>query len=214
MENKTRCSAIIGFAAVLLAGLLSSCNGVLSGLPGKFNLVAGNFFAARGMNIDAISAYLAAKKEPLVAPWADYGLGTCYLAMNQMAAALKRFEAAEKEAACFPAESTRKLRFSLAYNSGVARFRLNDFTGSAEEFKDALEAENDRVDAKRNLELALLSLNRTEKAEKKARTQTSVKQTPDEKEARDILFNFLRTKEVNHWKSRTWDGRNETGPDY
>jgi Ca-activated chloride channel family protein len=191
-----------GLAAVLLA-LLCSC----SPGQGKLLIMEGNFFYARARYDDAAAAYLRALDQGEAAPYAEYGLGAVHAARGEGEAALERYAAAEKRLETLPDGECRELRFRLPYNRGQVLFGAGDYGAAAAAFRAALEADGRRIEAKRNLELSLRSLARKQE---EARRRD---EAPGEAEA--ALFNYLRLKERNQWKSREWaEEESPPGPDY
>jgi Ca-activated chloride channel family protein len=176
---------------------------------GKLMLLRGNFLSARGLYTEAILAYLEALEYDETAPYAEYGLGSACLALDEDAAALQRFAAAEERLAGMPREDHRELLYRINYNRGVVRFHAGDFSAAAEEFRAALETDGSRIEAKRNLELSLLSM-----------TGRSASAAPgvnlaEEPTGSQALFEYIRQKEQDQWKSREWSGETDfTGPDY
>jgi Ca-activated chloride channel family protein len=192
-----------GLAAVLLA-LLCSC----SPAPGKLLIIEGNFLYARTRYDEAAAAYLRAPDKGEAAPYAAYGLGTVYISQGEGEAALERYAAAEKHLEALPEGEHRELRFRIPYNRGQVHFDAGDYGAAAAAFRAALEIDGRRIEAKRNLELSLLSL---------ARKQEEAGRRRDESpgEAGAALFNYLRMKERNQWKSREWaEEESPPGPDY
>jgi Ca-activated chloride channel family protein len=184
--------------------LFCSCSRV----SGKLLIIEGNFFVSQGMYTDAASSYLKALEHDEAAPYADYGLGSVYFSLDEGAAALERYEVSGRLLAAVPAGEHRELRYRIPYNAGLVLFGEGDYAGAAAAFRAALEIDNGRIDAKRNLELSLLSLSR----EKSGMGQKEKDQRTDEAEA--LLFDYLRRKEQNQWKSREWIEEDTGGPDY
>jgi Ca-activated chloride channel family protein len=191
---------ILSPAALLLplALFYQSCDGA----AGKLLVVEGNFYQTQGRYDEAISAYLRAREYPEALPYAEYGLGTVYSALEEMPAALVRYEAAGEALGGLPIEGRRELSYRIAYNRGLVLFWEGDYEGAVRAFREALELEGGRPEAKRNLELALLSLAR--KGEKKGLGEGRL----------DPLFRYLDVKEQNQWKSREWEDSPSPGPDY
>jgi Ca-activated chloride channel family protein len=189
--------------ALLLFPLALGCQSCAP-VSGRLLVVEGNFYHAQGRYDEAISAYLRALEFPEVLPYAEYGLGTVYGALEEMPAALARYEAAALALERFPAEGRRELSYRISYNRGLALFWEADYEGAAAAFREALELEGGRLEAKRNLELALLSLAR--EGEK-----TGLGEGEDRL---DALFRYLDLKEQNQWKSREWEDAPAPGPDY
>ncbi|MDR0399569.1 MAG: VWA domain-containing protein [Treponema sp.] len=173
---------------------------------GKLLVMEGNFYHAQGRYDEAVSAYLRAREYPEALPYAEYGLGTVYAALDEMPAALIRYQAAGQALEMFPAEGHRELKYRIPYNQGVALFWEGDYEGAVEAFREALEVDGGRMEAKRNLELALLSL-----------SLEMERKTLGEGEGLDpseILFRYLDLKEQDQWKSREWGDPPSLGPDY
>jgi Ca-activated chloride channel family protein len=193
------------FAALLLA---ASC----SDTPGKLKIIEGGFFNSQGMYTEAIAAYRSSLAFPAAAPYGEYGLGVMYLSLDEGGAALERFTAAEKALAVSGGEDHRELRYRIHYNKGVIRFRNGDYTGAAGEFRKALEAGGSHIEAKRNLELSLLSAGRPENRQAAPAPLSGGNKAGQEGE---VLFDYLRQKERDRWKSREWvEDTPLPGPDY
>jgi Ca-activated chloride channel family protein len=191
-------------AAALLV-FLGSC----SPLPGKLLIMEGNFFYSRAMYADAAASYLRALDHAEAAPYAEYGLGAVYFSREAGEAAREHYAAAEKLLETVPPGEHRELRFRIPYNRGLVFFGEEDYAAAAGSFRAALEIDGSRIEAKRNLELSLLSLSR----KKEAAGQKHRDGPPGEAEA--ALFNYLRLKEQNQWKSREWiEEESPPGPDY
>jgi Ca-activated chloride channel family protein len=191
---------------IMLILLLGSC----SPAAGKLKIVEGSFYQSRGMYTEAIAAYLDALDYDEAAPYAEFGLGVIYLAMDETEAALGRFAAAETALKALGGEGHTELIYRIHYNTGFIRFTQGDFPAAAGEFTRALEADGSHIDAKRNLELSLLSLNREENT---ASAAVPLGQAGDG--GGEILFDYIRQKEQDRWKSREWaEDTAVSGPDY
>ncbi|GHV22168.1 hypothetical protein FACS189494_08630 [Spirochaetia bacterium] len=193
--------------AILVSVLLGSC----SGAAGKLKLAEGNFHYSRGKFVEAISAYMTCLQYKETASYAQYALGSTYLAMEQSEPALARFAAAEMSAGI----DNRELLYRIRYNTGIVRFKSGDFIGAANDFKRALEADSSRLQAKINLELSVLSLMRKNESAQIRTTEKGSIEEETQRRKREILFNYVREKETNKWKSWEWTGEtNNEGPDY
>jgi Ca-activated chloride channel family protein len=194
------------FRALSLTALFLFCS--CSEISGKLLIMEGNFFTSQGMYTSAVSAYLEALEHDEAAPYAEYGLGAVYFSLDEGEAALERYGASGKLLDGLPSGEHRELRYRIAYNAGLVRFGEGDYAGAAAAFRSALEIEGSRIGAKRNLELSLLSLER----EQTGAGPRERERRPDEAET--VLFDYLRRKEQNQWKSREWIGEDTAGPDY
>jgi len=215
--------AILAYAASKFAPLISRLPAI-SRLPsvslvvfvlfftscseGKLLLIEANYLISRGRYDEAIIPYLKALNYEDSAPYAEYGLGVTFYSLDEGSAALKRFDTSQKLLDSFSASEHRELRFRNNYNSGVVYFEEGDFNSAAAAFRDALRADPRKVEAKRNLELSLLSI-------AKNTSEDNNTERAQENETREILFEFLREKEEQQWKSREWTPEErQTGPDY
>jgi Ca-activated chloride channel family protein len=168
----------------------------------------GNFFHSRGLYTKAIASYTESLRFPQTVPYGEYGLALVYLSLNEGNAARERFAAAEEALRFLPLESHRELMYRIRYNSGVICFEKGDYIGAAEQFRGALELNGSRLEAKRNLELSLLSLVRAG-----VEAEAPVKISGGGK--RETIFEYIREKEQDQWKSREWtEADSSLGPDY
>jgi Ca-activated chloride channel family protein len=169
------------------------------------------------MYTQAISAYLQALDYPEVASYAEYGLGSSYQALDEGKAARERYGAAEKALESGPGrtqpEGRRELSYRIRYNTGLVLFGEGDYEGAVEAFRGALEIDGNRVEAKRNLELSLLS-RPPDKSPVSAQGEDG--DGGGEKQSRrHALFDYLSQKEQDQWKSQEWiEDTPSTGPDY
>ncbi|MDR2158992.1 MAG: VWA domain-containing protein [Treponema sp.] len=225
--------AALGLSKLVLSGrrgrarllpVLLACLGAVScsRISGRLLVMEGNFFSRRGMMVEAIASYLRAREYDEAFPYAEYGLGSVYAALDEGALALDRFAGSEEGLLELsrmrknPAEY-RELQYRIRYNTGVVLFGQRDFAGAAAAFRGALEIDGSRIDAKRNLELSLLSLaaGRPEADGFGTGQGDGPEQNGGDREAREILFEYLRRKETNQWQSREWtDEEVPAEPDY
>ena len=180
---------------------------------GKFLIMEGNFFNARGLYTEAISAYL--KAHEYEAPYAEYGLGSAYFALEEGDAALDRYKAAEKDLDEIKRERHTELRYRINYNMGIIHFEKGNYEEAAQAFREALKVDGSRIEAKRNLELSLLTISRStapQASSLQRRTESGHEGLPG---SSSVLFEYLKEKEREQWKSREWTGEgNSSGPDY
>jgi tetratricopeptide (TPR) repeat protein len=178
----------------------------------KLKLIEGNVYFSRGKYAEAAGAYMDALDDAKTAPYAAYLLGSAYSAMGQDEAALARFDEAENSV---HVRENRELVYRSRYNSGVVRFTNGDFAGAAADFKRALEVDGARIEAKLNFELSNLSLMRKNENAQLRTTQKGSVGEDDRRRESEILFNFVRQKEAERWKSWEFTGEtNDSGLDY
>jgi len=178
-----------------------------SGVSGKLLIMQGNFQNAKGDHSGAISSYMQALEHEQAAPYSEFGLGSVYFALGEEKAALERFAHAEKILETSDPAANRELRYRIHYNTGVVLFSEGDFSGATESFREALKIDGGKKDAKRNLELSIRSLARE--------NTTSGEGDEGGNESREVLFEYMRQKEFNQWKSREWQKEEDyNGLDY
>jgi len=209
----------LGMFCILSCLLFSGCQGV----QGKLLILEANFFASRGMYPEAIAAYLHALEYPQAAPYGNYGLGSVYAGLEEEDAALERYQAAEEEALALGRDAHGELLYRLYYNKGGILFEKEDYDAAASAFRSALEVDGSRTEAKRNLELSLLSRERPDN-----RRNGSFQDNSSGGEGTSALFDYLRRKEEDQWRKEEglrwiqegkaggeWTGKgNYSGPDY
>jgi Ca-activated chloride channel family protein len=198
------CAAV--YLPVLLcvtAALCASCNGI----SGKLLIMEGNYHSSGGRYTRAISSYQKALSHDDAAPYAQAGLGTVFYHLDEAKAAQWRFEDSLSLLDGLPLAEHTELRYRNSYNSGVSQFAQGDFSGAAASFRQALRIDPSRIDAKRNLELSLLSA---------AREQTAgAGYWTEEIQNKAVLFDYLGRAEQNRWRSREWTtDEQDEGPDY
>ena len=199
-----------GALPVLLCLLLfSSC----SRTQGRLLIMEANFYNTRGFYIEAITSYLKALDIKYAAPYAEFGLASAFFALEEGDAALDHYsESVRSLGSGF--EDHSELRYRIYYNMGIIYFENEQYEEAVNSFREALKIDGSRIEAKRNLELSLLFASRA-----------SSPQTASYQEAGDggmggggsgsVLFEYLKTKEQEQWKSREWTGEDEySGLDY
>ena len=194
--------------AVLLCLLLfNSC----AKSQGQLLVMEGNFFNTRGLYTQAISSYLRALNHEEAAPYAEYGLGSAFFALEEGSAALERY----REAAIGLANRQQdhpELRYRIYYNTGIIFFEQGEYDEAVQAFRNALRVDGSRIEAKRNLELSLIS------AERQAQAAASFPGDEGQETSMgraSVLFDYLRAKEQEQWRSREWSGESDySGPDY
>ena len=141
------------FLPVLLCLVLfSSCRET----QGKLLIMEANFLNTRGYYTEAISAYLRALQYEEAAPYAEYGLASAFFALEESDAALDRYLEAENALEQM-GEDHNELRYRIHYNRGIIYFEKGEYNEAALAFREALKVDSSRIEAKRNLELSLLT---------------------------------------------------------
>jgi len=198
LPSKSKLSLAAMIAVILL---FSSCSN------GKLLLIEANYLASHGRYDEAVIPYLQALHYDEAAPYAEYGLGLAFYSLDESAAALKRYDNSSKMLEAVSGGGHDELRYRNYYNSGIIYFEEGNFTAAADAFKEALRVQPEKLGAKRNLELSLLSIAaETSKKDNGAETRS---------ETREILFDYIKQQEQQIWKSREWsEEENFSGPDY
>jgi Ca-activated chloride channel family protein len=180
-----------------------------SGIRGKLFVMEGNFYNSRGLSNKAIAAYMKASSFHEAKVYAEFGLGSSYYLLGESDVALERFKDAESAAS-----GDTELLYRIYYNQGIVRFEKGFFTEAAADFRRALDIEPSRIDAKRNLELSLLSQEHQETDRQKSSEKETGKNA-ENSERMQTLFKFLKEKEIERWKSSEWiEDTPTSGPDY
>ena len=193
---------------VILALVLCACSEV----PGKLFVMEGNSRSSRGQYNQAIESYMRAMEFTEAGLYGEYALGAVFFALGEDNAALDRFSNARQMLENSPAGSNRELRYRIHYNTAVVLFSAGDFSGAADYFREALRIDGSRIEAKRNLELSLLSLERENVLNV---LRESIGENDAENESRAAFFEFIRQRELTQWRNREWpEEDNITGPDY
>jgi len=177
-------------------------------IPAMLLVIEGNFYNSRGNYGKAISSYIRALEKPEARPYAEYGLGSVYFTMGEEKASLSRFSEATDLLDTISA-GRQELGYRIHYNTGVVLFSGGDFSGAADSFREALKKDGKKIEAKRNLELSLLSLARQTPSE-----QNSDSRENESDSSRDVLYQYIRQKELLQWKNREWPEEELSGPDY
>jgi Ca-activated chloride channel family protein len=172
---------------------------------GKILVIEANFLSSQGRFTEAVAQYTRALEYEDAAPYAEYGLGAVYFSMGEEEAALNSFAQAGNLLDKTPPNLNRELRYRICYNTGVALFSRGNFSGAADSFRDALKIDGRKTEAKRNLELSLLSTAR----------QNTASGEREENEGITALFDYIRQKEFDQWTNREWQPEDDNDePDY
>jgi Ca-activated chloride channel family protein len=177
------------FAVIIILPVFLSCS------EGKLLIIEANYLNSRGRYNEALVPYLKALNHEDAAPYAEYGLGQAFYSLDESAAALNRYVNSQKMLETASSGEHRELRFRNYYNSGIIFFDEGEYQAAAAAFREALKIDPRKIEAKRNLELSLLSITMESNREK---------QTETRQEAREIIFDYLKQQEQQHWRSREW----------
>jgi tetratricopeptide (TPR) repeat protein len=193
----------------------------------KIRLLEGNFFAARDMLAEAEASYTRARSlaGPDDIPYAIYAL-----AYIQLLRAENETPDEEESVALFDEAHTlimreiiddtdtitrafrhghgerhRELAYRIHYNTGLARYHAGEPEEAAWEFRQALLVDPGRIEAKRNLEISLAQLE-TKSGKETSEVKTARPVRDGVSRGNSVLFDFIRQKETNRWKSWAWQG--------
>jgi len=173
----------------------------------------GNFFSTRGYYTEAILSYMKALDFDEAVPYAEYGLGTVYYALEESEGSYDRYRAADDSIPETGRTDHSELRYRIFYNTGIIYFENGEYEEAAEAFREALKIDGSRIEAKRNLEISLLTLSRMPAPQASSSAERS--EGSGVGATGTIIFNYLREKEQEQWKSREWTGEDDfSGPDY
>jgi hypothetical protein len=210
------------FACCLLP-LLLSC----APAEAKIRLLEGNFFAARNMLTEAEASYTRARSlaVPDDVPYAIYALaclqllraepetpdaGESVTLFDETHTLIVRetIDDTDRITRAFRhghGERHRELAYRLHYNTGLARYYADDPEEAAWEFRQALLVDPGRIEAKRNLEISLAQLE-TKSGKETSEVKTARPVREGVSRGNSVLFDFIRQKETNRWKSWAWQG--------
>ena len=197
VKARLRKPALRCLVPLALSLLLGGC----AEAPGRLLVMRANFLSARGMYTDAILLYLEALEHNEAAPYAEYGLGLIFFAMGEESAALNRFAQADRMLADLPDNLHRELRYRNHYNTGMVLFSKGDFAGAANSFRQALRVSSGRIEAMRNLELSLMSIERETGSGMGGGTGDG---GGTQTEAMALVFEYIQQREIEQWRNREW----------
>ena len=183
--------------------LFSSCERT----RGQLLVMEANFLANRGFYTEAISTYLRALPFEAAAPYAKYGLAAAFFALEETEAALDRYWEALNSLGMARGNHL-ELRFRIHYNMGIIFFEKGEYQSAAYAFRTALTFDGSRLDAKRNLELSLLSITRSPPPQASYQ-QDGAEGEPELPMSTLVIFEYLRQREQERWRSREWGGESD-----
>lgn len=212
MNGRSANTALIG-VLLLVSGLTISLNSCALE-KGRLNFIQARFLASRGAHSEAIALLLPLLELPEYRAWAAYELGSMYLLMGETASAVRQFDDVldhTREGETEDNGSLRELRYRARFNRALARYRERKFPDAVQGFRAALELDSTRIEAKRNLELALeqLVVEATRPQTRSSAQRNDTLGTGDRR-----LVEFLREGERDRWQSTVWKGDTDRWPDY
>ena len=169
-----------------------------------WRVLKGNYDYVNGRYQPATVAYLGIleeghEREEII----HYNLGNVFYALGETTAAEEEWSLAAVDRA------GRELRFRTLFNQGNLYYELSQFAAAYASFREALILRPDHVDAKRNLELALLKLSsQQETSQVEAQGKASAAESPQEDV--DRILEYIKRKEESQWISQQ---RSETVSD-
>ncbi|MDR2964319.1 MAG: VWA domain-containing protein [Treponema sp.] len=198
IDSKIKNSAAASLAVFIL--LFTSCS------EGKLLLMEANFLFSRGRYDEAGAAYYKALEHEDASPYAEYGLGITYHFMDENTTALNRYVNSHEKLIGISGTEHNELRYRIQYNSGIIYFEEGNFDAAASAFREALKIAPSKIDAKRNLEISLMSIAR----------ETSQERQPEEghDEAKEMIFQMIQQQEQQFWQSGEWAEERFTGNDW
>ena len=190
--------SLVSLAVIVF--FLSSCS------EGRLLLLEANYLISRGRYDEAIVPSQKALNYENAAPYAEYSLGLTFHSLDDDKAALQRYGNSQKILNNISVNEHRELRYRNYYNSGIIYFDEGNFNSAAEAFREALRIDPKKMEAKRNLEISLISIQ--VETDRKNKTETR-------NETKEFIFDYLKQHEQQQWKSREWIPEEQyTGPDY
>ncbi len=190
------------FAASLF--LLISCN---EGISGRMEVLSGVVSWHNHKWRDSTASFLNStdSSDISVSEYALYGLALSYSAQNELAAAEDRLSGLLDI-------QDDKLRSAAWYQKGICEYRKENYREAASCFRNSLEIEPSRTDAKINLELALAKdRDRTQEA---TSGKKNVSAESSNGGAGNAVFSFIRKREEARWKKSGENGTLNSVPDY
>jgi len=172
---------------VLLSALLVSCSDWSAGLA----IVQGNASFQRGEFQKASLSYLGALSSGTTSDVVNYNLGNVYNALGETNTALAVWKRIGK-----PADD--ELAYRLAFNKGYLLYQRGQYDEACQEFRSALLMKPSSLDAKRNLEIALLKTQNFGPT-LPARARTADHTEPGE--TQKALLDYINRLEGTRWKA-------------
>lgn len=139
------------------------------------------------------------------ADYARYGLVSVWLAQNELTAAAVRLEQ-------LFLTTVPGLQSGIWYQAGVLAFRTGDYERAVRCFKQSLLFDPKALDAKINLELGTRALIEQEAPARSSGGSVHGRESPDPEDR--LVFDLIRKKEQDRWKTGDKTGDSRQQPDY
>ena len=144
--------------------------------------------------------------DELIKQYALYGLSTTYLMQNENNAAIDKINSLSGSA-------PDTIRFAAFYNSGIISLREGNYQKASELFKNALLIDPSNVRAKVNLEISRNQ--QVQRARESERQMTGAGElSQEESDLQKSVFNRIREKDQQQWKSIQKEEKSDSALDY
>ena len=207
-RNNTGGKTLLGIFLVFLPLMLTGCSDTWKGASdiakGTLSWYQKDYKNSAGYFMESLNRAQESESQ-LLYQYSVYNLASTYMMQGENEAALKRLEEISTEA-------TVSVQYAAAYNAGILYYQKGDFEKAAQYFRQALELDNSKTEAKINLEL---SLNKRPK-QSSAGSQELLPATEqkDKGKQETKLFSLIREQEENHWKNQQSQDSVTSGVDY
>jgi len=162
--------------AVLLGALLLAGEARAASVPSLVQ--EGNRLYREGKLAEALEAYQDALKADPASPAIHYNIGNVLYRQGEYDKAYDEYRLA------FPAQQ-RQLAEGARFNAGNSHFARKNWADAIQNYKEALRLDPGDVDAKKNLELALLNLQQQKQQQQQQKKQDQSQQKDDQDQQQD-----------------------------
>jgi tetratricopeptide (TPR) repeat protein len=156
-----------------------------------WTVIEGNAAFQRGDFQRSSLAYLAAQQTGMVPDVVAYNLGNVYNALGETNTALAVWGQISQP-------SSEELAYRLAFNKGYLLYQRGQYEAACQEFRTALLMKPSSLDAKRNLEIALL---KTQNFGTALPVRTPLTDKTDPGETQKALLDYINRLEGTRWKA-------------
>lgn len=155
------------------------------------DVIEGNYYFSRGRFQSSVVAYLRALEDGRHAETVRYNLGNVYHALGETDAAVDMWKKAGES-------ENKELLYSVAFNQGNVAYELGKYREAYGFFRQALEIDSGRIEAKVNLEFSLKKLGTGGPAVPQNQDQAS---NGTKKEDPERILDYVKKKETTRWKA-------------